>query len=283
METLNDLLWTYQSLLYQIGINCLLSLAMYVVLATGQLFLAQIGFMAIGAYASAILTTQFGASFALALACGVGLATLTGLVVAYPTLRLTGVYLGIATIAFAEVVRAVIINIEFLGGALGITAIPRKVSLPALYLVVAVLFFLLVYGMRSKAGRAMEATRTDELATRAMGVDVFRVKLTCVLISSALSGLAGVFSAHGLTTISPGEFSFEHGVSILSYTVLGGLASPLGGLIGATVLTILPEFLRGFNEFRVMVNGLVIVFTIMLLPAGIYRVRMMRVRGHAAR
>ncbi len=283
MEALNEWVWTYQTLLYLVAVNCLLGLSMYCVLAAGQLFLGQIAFMALGAYTSAICTTQFGMPFAVSLLAGIGLPMLVALALASPMLRLSGVYLAIGTIAFGEVVRAMAVNIDFLGGALGITGIPRVVSLPAAYGTVVVVAGVLIYALRSKVGREIEAVRTDEAAAQAMGVNVFRLKLGCVLLSAALAGLAGVISAHALTAITPSDFSFEAGVSILSYAVLGGVSSPIGALVGAAVLTTLPELLRGFSEFRMMINGLVVVLVVMFFPSGIVGLQFMRIRAYAKR
>lgn len=283
LDLISNYVWTYQTLLTQIAVGSLLALSMYCVLATGQLFLGQIGFMAIGAYCSAVLTTMYGLPFWASIIAGVVLATVVAAILVQPMLRLSGVYMAIATIAFGEVVRSVVINIDDLGGALGISGIPQSLSTLGLYVLVACVAALIVCAMYSPLGRSVEAVRTDELAAQAMGVNARRVKLIGVLMSAALAALAGGAGAHSMGSISPGDFSFVSTVSVLSYVVLGGVASPIGAVLGAVVLTVLPELLSDLSEFRTMVTGLAIVLVVLLFPSGLFPFRVIRVRGNAKR
>jgi branched-chain amino acid transport system permease protein len=281
MDQLNDLWWTYEGLILDIGINGLLALSVYLVLATGQLFLAQGAFMAVGAYGSAVMALDFGAPFAVAVLSGAALAGLMALVISWPMLRLSGVYLGIGTIAFGEVIRAVVVNTDALGGALGLTGIPEGGGAGVIYGVLAVVILLCFMVLRSRVGRAMEAVRTDETAAQVLGVHAPRLKLAVILASAMLAGLAGAFHAYAQSSISPSEFNFEASVGILSFAILGGTKSPAGAIAGAIILTVLPELLRPIGDFRTMMNGLIIMMVVAFRPAGLIPWRVTRIGRHA--
>lgn len=273
---LDDFLWTYQNLINALGVNGLLALSMYVVLAVGQLSLGQAAFMGLGAYSSALMTLKLGLPFWAVLPLSVVTPVLFALAVGGPTLRLSGVYLAIATIGLGEVLRAMYLNVDLFGGALGLSGIPERATTPLIYtlLLAAILAFWLVG--RSGIGRAMEAMREDEIAAQVMGVSVGRYKLGALVASAGLAGLAGCLSAHVSSFIGPNEYGFEPAVTILSYVLLGGIGTPLAPVLGAWVLTLLPEALRGFGDVRGIVNGSVIVLAVLFLPAGLLGIRMRR-------
>ncbi len=266
---LDDLLFAYGSLIYGIGVNAILALSMYVVLALGQLSMGQAAFMGVGAYTGVLLTLHVGLPFPLVLAAAALAPALVAVVIAIPTLRLSGVYLAIATIGLGQVLRIVYLNTEALGGALGINGIPEKSNFWIIYGLLAVFLVLLQLAVRSKIGRAFEAIREDEDAARVMGIDVARYKLAALVVSAALAGVAGALNAHYSYFIGPNEYGFEQAVSILSYAVLGGISTPLGAVLGAFVLTALPEVLRPFHDFRLVFNGLIIVLVVIFLPKGL--------------
>ena len=266
---LDDLLFAYGSLIYGIGVNAILALSMYVVLALGQLSMGQAAFMGVGAYTGVLLTLHVGLPFPLVLAAAALAPALVAVVIAIPTLRLSGVYLAIATIGLGQVLRIVYLNTEALGGALGINGIPEKSNFWIIYGLLAVFLVLLQLAVRSKIGRAFEAIREDEDAARVTGIDVARYKLTALVVSAALAGVAGALNAHYSYFIGPNEYGFEQAVSILSYAVLGGISTPLGAVLGAFVLTALPEVLRPFHDFRLVFNGLIIVLVVIFLPKGL--------------
>jgi branched-chain amino acid transport system permease protein len=276
MEWLDDFLWTYENLVHAVGINGLLALAMYVVLAVGQLSLGQAAFMGLGAYTGALLTLKLQLPFVLVVPLSCAVPVIFALVIGAPTIRLSGVYLAIATIGLGEVLRAVYLNLDFFGGALGLSGIPHKTTLWLIYgsLLAAILIFWLV--ARSRIGRAMEAMREDETAAQVMGVDVWRYKMGALLASAVLAGLAGVLGAHATSFIGPNEYGFEPAVTILSFVLLGGIGSPLAPVLGALVLTALPELLRGFSDFRLVFNGLISVLAVLFLPRGLLAWRMKR-------
>ncbi len=275
---LDDFLWTYQTLIHSLGINGLLALSMYVVLAVGQLSLGQAAFMGLGAYTGALLSLHTGLPFALVLAGSAVVPVLAAAAVGLPTLRLTGVYLAIATIGLGEVLRVIYVNAEITGGALGLGGIPgRSATWIILLLLAGALGGVWLVG-RSRFGRAMEAMRGDQTAAAVIGVNVPAYHLGALLASAALAGVAGALSAHSSTFISPDDYAFEAAVTILSFAILGGIGSPLGPVVGALVLTLLPELLRPLHDFRGVFNGLIIVLVVLFLPRGILPWPMTRLR-----
>jgi len=274
-EAVDDLLWAYQDLFYGLGVNALLGLSMYVVLAVGQLSLGQAAFMGIGAYVGAVLTVKMGVPLALSLAAAALAAAAAAVLIGRPTLRLTGVYLAIATIGLGEVLRIVYLNTEQLGGALGFSGIPVKANGWIIFGLLAVILSGFLLTIRSRIGRSLEAIREDEAAARVMGIDVDAYKMNALVLSAGLAGLAGALNAHYSSFISPNEFGFETAVTILSYAVLGGVTTPWGAVTGAFLLTLLPELLRPLHDLRGVFNGLIIVLVVIFLPKGIlgFRVR----------
>lgn len=273
---LDDLFWTYQSVIYALGINGLLALSMYVVLAVGQLSLGQAAFMGLGAYSSALMTLKLGWPFWAVLPLSVVVPVLFALAIGLPTIRLSGVYLAIATIGLGEVLRAVYLNVDYLGGALGLSGIPEEADTLSIYgLLLAAVLALWLVG-RSRIGRAMEAMREDETAAQVMGVPVRRYKMGALLASAVLAGVAGCLSAHESSFIGPNEYGFEPAVTILSFALLGGIGNPVAPVLGAWVLTALPEVLRPISDVRLVVNGLIIVAAVLFLPRGLLALRMRR-------
>ena len=272
----DDFMFTYQTLVNAVGINALLGLSMYVVLAVGQLSLGQAAFMGLGAYSSALMTMKLGLPFWLVLpaACAapVGFALLVG----GPTLRLSGVYLAIATIGLGEVLRAAWLNLPIVGGAMGLSGIPEQAGPGLIYAVLLVAVVTLWLLGRSSVGRAMEAMREDETAASVMGVDVGRFKLAALVASAVLAGLAGALDAHSTDFIGPNQYGFEPAVTILSYALLGGISTPFGPVLGAVVLTVLPELLEGVAGVRLVLNGLIIVASVLFLPRGLLPLRLRR-------
>ena len=279
---LDDFLWTYQNLIYALGINGLLALSMYVVLAAGQLSLGQAAFMGLGAYSGALLSTHVAWPFWLVLPASCVAPVLFALVIGVPTLRLSGVYLAIATIGLGEVLRAIYLNfdamtgINLVGGAMGLSGIPQRAGTVWIFgLLFAALIILWMVG-RSRIGRAMEAMREDELAAQVMGVRLRRYKMGALIASALLAGLAGSLSAHVTSFIGPNDYGFQPAVTILSYALLGGIGTPLAPVLGAWMLTLLPELLRGSGDVRMVLNGVIIVLAVLFLPSGVVPWRLKR-------
>ena len=262
--------FTYSTLILSIGVNAMLALSIYLTLACGLLAMANAAFMGIGAYTAALLTVHLNWPFSAVLIAGGLSPALVALLIGVPILRLSGVYLAMATLGFGEVVRVVVLNLELTGGPLGLNGIPLQTE----WWQVALLLLLTLYGLarlrRSKVGRAFEAIREDEVAARLMGIDVTVYKLLAFVLGAVIAGVAGALNAHLTFFISPGEYGFEKAVDILTMAVLGGTASPIGPVIGATLLTLLPELLRFLKDFRLAVNGLILILVVLFLPRGIW-------------
>ena len=268
---------TYNTVVFSIGVNAMLALSIYITLSCGLLSLANAAFMGIGAYAASLVTMHTGLPFGVALALAGLLPALVALIIGIPTLRLSGVYLAMATLGFGEVVRVIILNLDFTGGPMGINGIPQKTEFWHILLLLGATLYLLARLRRSKLGRAFEAIKEDDTAARLMGIDVASCKLLAFVIGAVIAGVAGGLNAHYTFTIGPGNYAFENAVDILTMAVFGGTSNLIGPTIGATILTLLPEVLRGFKDFRLAANGLILVLVILYLPKGIWDPR--RIRG----
>lgn len=267
-----DNFWAvYSNLVLTLGTNALLALSIYLTLACGMLALANAAFMGIGAYTAAMLTMQAGAPFPLALLGGMAAPAAVAFLIGKPTLRLSGVYLAMATLAFGEVVRIAILNAEdWTGGALGLNGIPQSTQWWHVLLAVLVTLLVLARMRRSKVGRAFEAIKQDETAAGLMGIDVDATKMLAFVLGGVVAGLAGALNAHLTFFIGPNEYGFDRGVEILTMAILGGINGLTGPVLGAVILTLLPEVLRGFNDYRLVVNGVILVLIVLFLPKGLW-------------
>jgi branched-chain amino acid transport system permease protein len=271
MEWLDSFWATYNTLVLSIGTNVLLALSIYLTLSCGLLTVANAAFMAIGAYSSALLTLNTGTSFLPALVVGSLLPALVALVIGRPTLKLSGVYLAMATLAFGEVVRIAILNTEDLtGGALGLNGIPQLTSWFSVAVTVIGAVYVLLRSAQSQFGRTMAAIRQDEVATEVIGINVRAYKLFAFVIGAALAGLAGGLNAHFTFFISPNEYGFDRGVEILAMGVLGGTGSPWGAVLGGVLITLLPELLRGLGDYRPLINGIILILIMLYSPRGLW-------------
>jgi branched-chain amino acid transport system permease protein len=294
VEALTSFYETYQSTIAYVGIHALLALSVYTTLSCGLLALGGAGFAAIGAYASALLTMHAGWPFPAVLLAAIVLPALVAVPLGLPVLRLRGVFLAIATIAFGEVVRLGLVNWDFVNGAEGIVAIPQKAAVWTIYLALALALFALGRLRGSKWGLALEAIREDEPAARTMGIPVARYELAMLAAGAALAGLAGALEAHFTFMVAPGHFGFEDAVQMLVFAVVGGSQVYWGPVLGAALLTVLPEILREVaprlglepGPLRLLVNGLVLLLVILFLPRGLAslpgRVRAWRSRPEGA-
>lgn len=268
------ILWeTYSTLVYTIGIHMMLALSIYLTLSCGLLSLGNAAFMGIGAYASALATMHLGAPFEAAVAIGALLPALVAVAIGMPTLRLAGVYLAMATLAFGEVVRVALLNMEITGGPLGLNGIPQKTEGWHILLALSVLVVFFARLRRSKFGRSLEAIREDETAAAVMGIDVARYKLFAFVMGAVIAGMAGALNAHYTFFLSPREYGFDPAVDILTMAVLGGTASFIGPMLGAAILTLLPEVLRFLDDYRLAVNGLILIIVTVYLPRGLWHPR----------
>ncbi len=271
MEAFDNFWAVYSNLVLTLGTNALLALSIYLTLSCGMLAMANAAFMGIGAYAAALLTMNYDAPFTLALAGGMAAPALAAFAIGKPTLRLSGVYLAMATLAFGEVVRIAILNTESVtGGALGLNGIPPSTQWWHVALALALVLFGLWRLNRSRIGRAFEAIKEDDTAAGLMGIDVAGHKLLAFVLGAMIAGLAGALNAHLTFFIGPNEYGFDRGVEILTMAILGGINGLLGPVLGAVTLTLLPELLRSLNDFRLVVNGLILVLIVLFLPQGVW-------------
>jgi branched-chain amino acid transport system permease protein len=267
---------TYNTVIFSVGVNAMLALSIYVTLSCGLLSLANAAFMGIGAYVASLITMQTGLPFPVALAAGGILPALVALLIGIPTLRLSGVYLAMATLGFGEVVRVVVLNMEITGGPMGLNGVPPVTEWWHIVLILGVTVYFLARVRRSKIGRAFEAIKEDEVAARLMGVNVAGYKLLAFVIGAAIAGVAGALNAHYTFTIGPNNYGFENAVDILTMAVFGGTSNLIGPMIGSTILSLLPEVLRHFKDFRLAANGLILILVVLYLPKGIWDPRRIR-------
>lgn len=267
-----DEFWAiYSNLVLSIGTNALLALSIWLTLACGLLAMANAAFMGIGAYTASLLTMNAGLPFPVALAGGMAAPTLVALAIGAPTLRLSGVYLAMATLGFGEVVRVLILNAEtWTGGALGLNGIPQLTRWWHVAAALAGVLLVLWRLRRSRVGRAFEAIKEDQIAASLMGIAVMSHKMLAFALGAAIAGLAGGLNAHLTFFIGPNEYGFDRGVEILTMAIFGGIGSLAGPVLGAAILTLLPELLRGFKDFRLMANGVILVVIVIFLPRGLW-------------
>ncbi len=248
---------------------------------SGQVSLGHAGFYAIGGYATALLVTELGAGLVVAVVASALMAALAGLIVGFPALRLHGHYLALATLGFGQVVVLVLLNwVELTGGAVGIRGVdpavfgelrlrtPEHWAMVVGVLVVVVMF-LATQLRASSFGRAMHAVRDSEIAAECMGVSPSRVKLLAFVIGASLAGLAGALNASYITYVSPGTYTLQLSVAMLAMVVIGGAGSPWGAVIGAGLLTFLPEVLRPLQEYYLLMYGLLLLLMVDFAPGGL--------------
>jgi branched-chain amino acid transport system permease protein len=245
----------------------------------GQTSLGHAGFYAIGAYTGALLATKLGLGFWSGLPFSVALAAAAGLLLAYPSFRLEGPYLAMVTIAFGIIVNSTLVEwSELTGGTQGVLNIPRPTisgqRLPLerqfLLIIIALVLvsFLLRNLVRSPWGRALVAVRENMIAAESVGLSTLAVKTTAFAVSAALAGLAGHLFAFFQGFISPEAFEFDTSIFLLTIVIFGGAGTLAGPLVGAVVLTFLPELLQRFTDYRLIIYGGIIVVTLYALPLG---------------
>lgn len=261
----------YSNVVLTLGINGLLALSIWLTLSCGMLSIGNAAFMGIGAYTAALITMNLGWPLPVSLLAGMVAPAVLAFVIGKPTLRLSGIYLAMATLGFGEVVRITLLNWESLtGGALGLNGIPQLTEWWHVLLALVVTLAVLWRIRRSKVGRAFEAIKEDDTAAGLMGIDVANTKMLAFVLGAAIAGLAGGLDAHLTFFIGPQEFGFDRGVDILTMAILGGIGGLPGPIIGAAILTLLPEVLRSLKDFRLVVNGLILVLIVLFLPKGIF-------------
>jgi len=263
----------YGSVINFIGINALLALSLNVTLSAGMLSLGNAAFAAVGGYTAGILSVHFNLPYAASLAGGTCAAGLVGLVIGLPVLRLRGVFLAMATLAFGEVVRLAAVNLDITGGAEGLTGIPNVTTTWMIYLVLAGAAYFIAVLRRSRLGWGLVSMREDETAAASLGIPITYYKVVAFVIGAMLAGLAGGLYAHLNYLITPRDYSFFVAVDLLIYNIVGGTGVWYGPILGAAMLTALPEVLRGLGvtagPIRMGINGLILLLVILFLPNGL--------------
>ena len=262
----------------QVGIFVIAALGLNLILGfTGQFTMGHAAFMSIGAYGSAIMTKNFNMPFPIALIVGVILSAILAAVIGYPILRLKGDYLAICTLGFGEIVKVLIQNVDYVGGARGISSIPTKTSFLIVFFGVALCYAILKNLIHSSKGRAIMSVREDEIAAEAMGINSTKYKMIAFIIGSSMAGLAGGLYAHFNTFIDPASFNFAKSIELITYVVLGGMGSLSGTVLGTSILIYLPEALRGlssvFKDYRMLIYAFLLVLMMIFRPQGILGTR----------
>lgn len=260
----------------------ILSLGLEIALGiTGLFSLCHAAFYGMGAYVSALLSIYLGWSFWITLPVAALCAGLFGLLIGLPALRTNGDYLAIATLGFGEIFRLVLINGgDFTRGPRGLPGISRpelfgldftnKATYYYIILIFAVIIFLVVLNIpRTFFGRALMAIRDDEDAAGFMGIHISKYKVSAFALSGLIAGIAGAFYAHYICFISPDTFVYNDSITILTMVLIGGGGTVIGPALGAVVLTLLPELLRSFVEYRMLIYGLIVVIMMQIRPNGI--------------
>jgi len=273
MEYLLQFFAIYGSVINYIGINALLALSLNITLSAGMLSLGNSAFAALGGYTAGILSIHFKVPYVVALAGGSCVAGLVGLVIGLPVLRLKGVFLAMATLAFGEVVRLAAVNLDITGGAEGLTGIPNITTTWIIYLVLACVAYFLAVLRRSRLGWGLVCMSEDETAAGSLGIRTTYYKVVAFVIGAMIAGLAGGMYAHLNYLLTPRDFGFFVAVDLLIYNIVGGTGVWYGPILGAAMLTALPEILRGVGvtagPIRMGINGLILLLVILFLPNGL--------------
>src|SRR5438046_5415333 len=290
----------YLQIVIFIGMNITLAVSLNLINGyTGQFSLGHAGFMAIGAYVSAYLSTEHSTSFFKAfgtnffsiallfisvLIAGGLVASVAGLIVGVPSLRLNGDYLAIVTLGFGEIIRVLIQNTDAIGGPRGYSGIASYTTIFWTYSVVAITIYVVVSLIDSTYGRGFLTVRDDEVASEAVGINTSRYKVTAFVLGAFFAGVAGGLYAHSTTYINPSGFDFQRSIEIVIMVILGGMGSTAGVTFAAILLTLLLEYLRfvsGYEwlpeivlriaQHRVIIYSLVLVVLMLLRPQGLFR------------
>jgi branched-chain amino acid transport system permease protein len=277
------------SIIMYAGINIILAVSLNLVNGfTGQFSMGHAGFMSIGGYLSAFITTTLQAKypgllsdavtgvpiFVAALALGGLLAAAAGYLVGLPSLRLKGDYLAIVTLGFGEIIRVIILNVDAIGGARGMPSIPQLSHFGWIYTLVTFTVFTIWRVLNSSHGRAFLAVREDEIAAEAMGVHTTRAKVRAFVLGAFFAGVAGGLFAHYLQYLNPQTFDFNRSFEVIIMVVLGGMGSITGSVIAAVFLTVVREALRPLQEitkvdFRMVIYSLMLIVLMLTRPNGI--------------
>lgn len=257
----------YTSLLIPICINIILAVSLNLITGfLGELTLGHAGFMAIGAYTGSLLTLNANlpaaVEFTLALVIGGLMAAFFGFLIGVPVLRLRGDYLAIVTLAFGEIIKSVLNALTITGGAKGLTKIPlysNHKNFTVVYILTVVSVLLICNLVKSRHGRAIQAIRDNDIAAESIGIKLSRYKILAFVFSAFFAGIAGVIYAHNVGILKPATFDYNKSIEILVIVVLGGMGNIKGSIVAAVILTVLPELLRGADDFRMLLYAIALI------------------------
>ncbi len=261
-----------QATMATIAINIVLAVSLNLITGfTGQFSLGHAGFMAIGAYASALVVLEFPTvwGFIAGLLLGAVLAAFVGFLVGLPTLRLRGDYLAIATLGMAEIIRVLFLNFEVTNGAAGLTGMPQTLDWTWMFVLTVGTVVIIRNFLRSSQGRDCIAIREDEIAAESIGVNTTRSKVLAFTIGAFFAGVAGAMYASYFYYINPDQFGFLRSIDILVIVVLGGLGSLSGSVIAAIVLALVSTYLQDFPGARMVIYSLVLIAIMLFRPQGL--------------
>ncbi len=261
----------FQSLLVPVGVNVILAVSLNLTVGfLGELTLGHAGFMSVGAYAGCLFTLHsalpMAVKFPLGMLVGGLVAAVFGVIIGVPALRLKGDYLAIVTLAFGEIIRSVVTNLSFTGGAGGLKKIGKASNYTIVFLVAVITIVVISNLVKSRHGRAICAIRDNVIAAESAGINVVYYKLLAFTVAAFFAGVAGVLYGHNLGILKPDTFDFNKSIEILVIVVLGGMGSIRGSILSAVIVTILPEVLRGMEDYRMLAYAIVLI-AIMLLNA----------------
>lgn len=270
----------YLGILIDCGINIILAVSLNLINGhTGQFSLGHAGFMAVGGYTAAKFSLVFLPSvpeplqpvlFLVALVLGGLVAALAGLGVGVPSLRLKGDYLAIVTLGFGEIIRVIVQNMDAVGAASGLKGIPKFATLGWTFALAAITIYVVAALVNSTYGRGFIAVNDDEVAASSMGINPVRYKVTAFVTGAFFAGIAGGLYAHHKQFLSPTGFDFLKSIDIVVMVILGGMGRTAGVIIAAVILTLLPEVLRSFADYRMIIYSLLIIALMMARPQGLF-------------
>lgn len=267
-----DIIGPYWQLnLVLIGINIILATSLNLINGfTGQFSIGHAGFMAVGAYLSAVMTVKLQLPFLVAILGGALGAGFLGFVIGLPTLRLKGDYLAIATLGLGEIIRITILNIPYVGGASGFMGIPRYTNFVWVCALAVFTVYFIKNLINSSHGRACISIRENEIAAEAMGIDTTKYKVLAFTIGASFAGVAGALFSHYFYIAHPASFTFMRSFDILTMVVLGGLGSISGSITAAILLTFVSAATASYPEFRMIIYSLVLIVLMIYRPQGLF-------------
>ena len=277
----------YLDVMVGVGINVILAVSLNLINGyTGQFSLGHAGFMSVGAYTAAAIDLNLAPKllgpgahailqplvFVGALLCGGLMAGVAGILVGAPSLRLKGDYLAIVTLGFGEIIRVIVQNTPQLGGALGLNGIPAYTTLFWVYSFAALAVYVVVSLVHSTYGRGFLAVNDDEIAAEAMGLNTTRYKIVAFVVGAFFAGIAGGLYGHFKLSIDPTGFNFMKSIEIVVMVILGGMGNTTGVILAAILLSLLPEWLRAFSQYRMVIYSVMLILLMLTCPGGLAQV-----------